>query len=191
MLQAEVVHIIDGYKQPINLLDIRSLEELTIHWKCCNTNETFYYNVFNIQLNPAPQRKGNFSQQVKLGMQKDNFWLLISQFLTPFRGPVPPTQTAVWAEATIFLSPFATYVWHDFNLLVASLVGQSQHLCSAVGHGWGLAVYHQIRAVRLGGRWLRVLLRADHVERLEKKTVVTYRNVCSDLCSALQQQSLP
>lgn len=80
MLQAEVVHIIDGYKQPINLLDIRSLEELTIHWNCCNTNETFYYNVFNIQLNPAPQRKGHFSLQVKLGMQKANFWLLTPNF---------------------------------------------------------------------------------------------------------------
>lgn len=87
----------------------------------------------------------------------------------------------------IFSPPFATYFWHDFDLLIASFIGKSQDLCSAVGHWWRLTVYHQIRTVRLGGRWLGVLLWANHMERLEKRTVVTYRNAWLVLRTALHQ----
>lgn len=91
------------------------------------------------------------------------------------------------SRSHIFSPPFVTYFWHDFNLLIASLIGKSQDLCSAVGHWWRLTVYHQICTVRLGGWWLSVLLRANYMERLEKRTVVTYRNAWLILCAALHQ----
>lgn len=67
--------------------------------------------------------------------------------------------------------PAGTHVGHDLDLLVAALVGQREHLGAAVGHGRGLAVDHQVRAVGLRGRGLRVLLRAHHVQGLENSTM--------------------
>lgn len=58
------------------------------------------------------------------------------------------------------------HLWHDFNLLVPTLERQGEDLGPPVGHGGRLAVNHQVHAVGLCRGRLRVLLRADHVQRL-------------------------
>lgn len=58
------------------------------------------------------------------------------------------------------------HLWHDFDLLVATLERQGEDLGPPVRHGRRLAVYHQVHPVGLRRGRLRVLLGADHVERL-------------------------
>lgn len=55
---------------------------------------------------------------------------------------------------------------HDFDLLIPPLEGQGEDLGPPVGHGWRLAVNHQVCPVGLRWGWLRVLLRTDHVQGL-------------------------
>lgn len=87
--------------------------------------------------------------------------------------PAPPrgSRAGIWLCGQEPHPVACTHVGHDLDLLVAALVGQREHLGAAVGHGRGLAVNHQVCTVGLGGRGLCVLLRAHHVQGLQKSTV--------------------
>lgn len=52
------------------------------------------------------------------------------------------------------------------DALVAASEGKAQDRAAAVGHGRRLQLQHQVRAVRLSRRRLRVLLRTHHMKRL-------------------------
>lgn len=60
----------------------------------------------------------------------------------------------------------AAHLWHDFDFLIASFEGQGEDLSPPIGHGWWLAVNHEVHPVGLGWGWLGVLLRTDHVQGL-------------------------
>ncbi len=52
------------------------------------------------------------------------------------------------------------------DALVAASEGKAQDGAAAVGHGRRLQLQHQVRAVRLSRRRLRVRLRTHHMKRL-------------------------
>lgn len=73
---------------------------------------------------------------------------------------------ALWWEPGFKGERAAAHLWHDFNFLIASFEGQGEDLSPPIGHGWWLAVDHEVHPVGLGWGWLGVLLRTDHVQGL-------------------------
>lgn len=67
-------------------------------------------------------------------------------------------------------SPSA-HLWQDVDAFVAPSEGQVEDGAASVGHGRGLQLQHQVSAVGLAERGLRVLLRTHHVERLQGKSM--------------------
>lgn len=61
----------------------------------------------------------------------------------------------------------ATHLRQDVDALVAASVGQVENRAAPVGHGGGLQLQHEIRAVGLGQGGLGVLLRTHHMEGLQ------------------------
>lgn len=73
---------------------------------------------------------------------------------------------ALWQKLRLKDERAAAHLWHDFNFLIASFEGQGEDLSPPIGHGWWLAVDHEVHPVGLGWWWLGVLLRTDHVQGL-------------------------
>lgn len=61
-----------------------------------------------------------------------------------------------------------THLRQYVDAFIAASEGQVEHRAASVGHGRGLQLQHQIRAVGLGQRRLGVLLWTHHMERLQE-----------------------
>lgn len=61
-----------------------------------------------------------------------------------------------------------THLGQYVDTFVAASEGQVEHRAASVGHGRGLQLQHQIRAVGLGQGRLGVLLRTHHMEGLQE-----------------------
>lgn len=81
------------------------------------------------------------------------------------------SQRTRWQKLEFKGERTAAHLWHDFNFLIASFEGQGEDLSPPIGHGWWLAVDHEVHPVGLGWGWLRVLLRTDHVQGLRRNGI--------------------
>lgn len=94
------------------------------------------------------------------------------------------SQRALWQKLGFKGERTAAHLWHDFNFLIASFEGQGEDLSPPIGHGWWLAVDHEVHPVGLGWGWLGVLLRTDHVQGLRSNGIRRSQDRAGAGCTA-------